>query len=518
MQTLVKERNTVIKSIHGKLRVALVFPNLYRAGIANLGMQILYDLLNSRDDIYAERFYLDVERSVETRSPLRDFDVIAFSWQFELDAVNILEILRRSGIAMRREEREQVVIAGGPCCVNPSPLERFVDAFFIGEAEAGILEVIEAVRGRKKEEALEELAKLGYMYVPGVNRGATRVYARNLDAYFPTAQVLSDAGAFGESLLVEVSRGCGRGCRFCMGGYIFRPRRERSLARLEEFITQGIEASKPDRISLLGASVTDYSRIDELAELLKQLGLEVAAPSLRADTLTRSFVEALVKSGQRSITLAPEACERLRYAVNKDMSNSQIHAAAKLAADAGIRNLKLYYILGFPDEGEEHITALAEEVKALKRETGLSIKLSVNPLVPKPHTPMQWFPFPEPSALKRRLRLLHKALAGVASIESESVKSAALQAAIARCDSRLGYVLEKVLSYGSSFSAWKRAFRDAGLSMEGYLEEISVDAELPWEKIDVLVNKRYLLEEHSRFFEGETSPRCFPRCRRCGVC
>ncbi|NOZ59485.1 MAG: radical SAM protein [Euryarchaeota archaeon] len=515
---IVKERNTVIKSIRGKLRVALVFPNLYRAGIANLGMQILYDLLNSREDIYAERFYLDVERSVETRSPLSDFDVIAFSWQFELDAVHILEILRRSGIAIRREERGQVVIAGGPCCVNPSPLERFVDAFFIGEAEAGILEVIDAVRGREKGEALEELAQLGYVFVPGVSEGARRVYVRDLDAYFPVAQVLSEAGAFGRSLLVEVARGCSRGCRFCMGGYIFRPRRERSIAKLEEIITRGIEVSKPERIALLGASVTDHSRIDELAEVLRQLSLEIATPSLRADTLTRSFVEALAESGQRSITLAPEACEQLRYAVNKDMSNSRILAAARLAAEAGIRNLKLYYILGFPGEGEEHIRALADEVKVLKRETKLNLRLSVNPLIPKPHTAMQWFPFPEPRSLRQKLRTLRRALAGCASVESESIRGAMLQAIIARGDSRLGEVLERVLEYGGGFSAWKRAFRDANLRMEDYLGAVEPEAELPWERVDVQVDRGFLLEEYRRFREGRLTPPCSSRCRRCGVC
>ncbi len=515
---IVKERNTVIKSIRGKLRIALVFPNLYRAGIANLGMQVLYDLLNSREDIYAERFYLDVERSVETRSPLGDFDVIAFSWQFELDAVNILEILRRSGIPVRRERREQVVIAGGPCTVNPSPMERFVDAFFIGEAEAGILEVVEAVKGRGKREALEELAQLGYVYVPGVNEGARRVYMRDLDAYFPVAQVLSEAGAFGESLLVEVARGCARGCRFCMGGYIFRPRRERSIAKLEEILKQGIEVSKPERIALLGASVTDHSRIDELAELLLQLGLEIAAPSLRADTLTEGFVQALAKSGQRSITLAPEACEQLRFAVNKDMSNPQILTAAKLAKEAGIKNLKLYYILGFPGETEEHIRALAEEVKVLRRESGLALKLSINPLIPKPHTPMQWFPFPELKELRQKLRVLRKALAGVASLEVEDLKSSAIQAAIARGDSQLGEALERLPSYGRGYGAWRRALRDAGLDLDRYLGNMPTEAELPWDKIDVLVKKSYLLRECASYLEGRTTPACSPACKRCGVC
>ena len=515
---IVKERNAVVKSIRGRLRVALVFPSHYRAGIANLGMQVLYDLLNSQEDIYAERFYLDVERSVETRSPLRDFDVIAFSWQFELDALNMLQILRRSGIGIRRERREQVVIAGGPCAVNPSPLERFVDAFFIGEAEAGVLEVIEALRGRKKGEALEELAQLSYVYVPGVNEGARRVYMRDLDAYFPSAQVLSEAGAFGESLLVEVARGCARGCRFCMGGYIFRPRRERSLARLEEILIQGVEASKPERIALLGASVTDHSRIDELSELLAQINLEIAAPSLRADTLTESFARALARSGQRSITLAPEACEQLRFAANKHMSNPQILAAARLAKEAGIKNLKLYYILGFPGETEEHIKALAEEVREIKRETGLSLRLSVNPLVPKPHTAMQWFPFPEPGSLRMKLRMLRRALAGVARVEGESIKGAMLQAVIARGDSRLGEVLERALHHGGGFSAWRRAFKEVGLSMRGYLAERKPQERLPWEKIDVLVSRGYLQEEYRRFFEGRTSPGCFSGCRRCGVC
>jgi radical SAM superfamily enzyme YgiQ (UPF0313 family) len=303
-----------------------------------------------------------------------------------------------------------------------------------------------------------------------------------------------------------------------MGGYIFRPRRERSITRLEEIIEQGIEASKPERLALLGASITDHSRIDELAEILKQLNLEIAAPSLRADSLTQSFVEALAKSGQRSITFAPEACEQLRYAVNKHMSNSQILAAAKLAAEAGIRNLKLYYILGFPGEGEEHIRALADEVKVLKRETKLNLKLSVNPLIPKPHTAMQWSPFPEPRSLRLKLRLLQKALAGVASVESESIKGSMLQATIARGDPRLGDVLERVLSYGGGFSAWKRAFRDAGLGMEEYLGKVELEAELPWEKVDVLVERGFLLEECCRFLAGETSPACFRGCRRCGVC
>jgi radical SAM superfamily enzyme YgiQ (UPF0313 family) len=483
------ERNVVIKNPVGKLRVALVYPNLYPVGMANLGYQLIYDLLNAREDIYCERFLLDYPRSLETGSRLGDFDVIAFSWQFELDALNILKILHRNNIPLRRDERRQLVVIGGPCTVNPYPLRQVADLFYIGEAEVGLLSLLDEWR----KGGLESLPGIRGVYISELDNEVERVYFNDLDSYHPVAQIMSPGAAFGESFLLEASRGCGFGCRFCMGGYTYRPRRERSLHKLKEIVEEGIRVNSPRKIAVLGASLSDYSRAEELLEFLAEKNLEISVPSLRAGSLTKPMVEALVRSGQRSLTLAPESSQRLRWAANKRITDAEIREAVNLAFEAGIRNIKLYFMLGLPGETDEDV----EEIIALVRGFKGRVRLSVNPFIPKPHTPYQWAGFEDLGVLKRRMRLLKKELRCV----FEDLRASFIQAAIARGDEALGEVLIDAAIRGGSLGSIRKASKEKGVELRRYVEERKLWEEFPWDKIDVGIRKKALSREYSRAME-----------------
>jgi len=485
------ERNVVIKDHRNKLRIALVYPNLYKVGMSNLGLQLLYDLLNSKEDIYCERFFMDFDKSLETKASLRDFDVIIFSWQFELDALNMLRILHRSEVPIRREERDQLVIAGGPCAVNPYPMRNFVDLFYIGEAEVNLLPLLDAWREVKSKEGLKDLVEFKGIYVSEADNQVERVYFKDLDSYHPTAQIMSPGAAFGESFLLEASRGCALGCRFCLGGFIFRPRRERTLERLVEITEEGIKACNPEKIAVLGASISDYTRAEELCQYLLEKGLQISIPSLRADSLSKSMVHTLVRSGQRSLTLASESSQRLRCAANKGITDAEILNATNLAFATGIDRVKLYFMLGLPGETDEDIKEIINLVRRVKGK----VKLSVNPFVPKPHTPYQWVKFADLGVLRERMKLLKKELK---NCTFEYPKESFLQATIARGDEALGGIIERALEHGFGMGAFRRAFKEKGINFHHYVREREPGEPLPWDKINVGTKKASLNREYSR--------------------
>ena len=491
------ERNVVFKDFRDKLRVALVFPNLYIVGMSNLGFQTLYRLFNDMDNVYCERFFLDFEKSLETGSSLADFDLIAFSWQFELDAMNILEILHRGGIPLRREERDKLVVVGGPCAVNPCPLRNFIDVFFIGEAEANLAPFMEAFsRGCD----VEEFADIEGLYVSKLDNPTKRVYLKNLDDYYPLVQIMSPKAAFGEAFLLEVLRGCPRGCHFCLTGFTTRPQRERSLGKLREITNEGIAVNRPEKISLIGPNVSDYSRIEELLEFLSEKGLEVSVPSLRADTVTKEIVDSLVKTGQRGITLAPESTQRLRCLMNKHIKDEQFIDAAKMAFNGGIENIKLYFMIGTPTETKEDIEEAVSFIKKLRSEAKGKFRLSINPLVPKPHTPYQWLGFEPISSLKEKMKTMKKA--GLPT-EAEDFKEAFLQATIALGDEKLSEIIERAYFYGKGGGAFRRAFKEEGIAFDYYTKEKDLDASLPWDKIDVGIKKNSLKREYEKSFNDD---------------
>ncbi|MBI5254015.1 MAG: radical SAM protein [Euryarchaeota archaeon] len=501
------ERNVVFKDFRNKIRVALVYPNFYVVGMANLGFQIVYNILNSLENVYCERLFLDFDRSLETNSKLGDFDIIAFSWQFELDALNILKILHRNGIPLRREERKQLVIVGGPCTVNPYPLKRFIDVFLIGEAEANVIPFIERFEIRKNAGNFSDVEGA---YISALDNPTKRAYLKNLNSYHPVIQIMSPETAFGETFLLEVSRGCARGCRFCMGCFISRPPRERGLENLKEIVNRGIAANNPKKITILGASVSDYSQIDKLCKFLLEKNLQISIPSLRADNLTAAIVDAMVKSGQKSLTLAPESNERLRAVMNKKLSDGEVSSAIKLALEHGIKKIKLYFMIGTPGEKLEDIYDVVNLVKKIEG----NVRLSINPFVPKPHTPFQWFGFEEIAALNKKRKIFEK----LRSCSFENFKEAFLQATIARGDEQLSRIIEKAFYHGGGMGAFRRAFREEGVEFNRYVKERAPDEALPWDKIDAGVKKKYLIEEYEKSLRGEVSDSCKDGCKKCGVC
>ncbi|MFQ6105774.1 MAG: radical SAM protein [Candidatus Hydrothermarchaeaceae archaeon] len=484
-----KERNIVLKDFRKKIRIALVYPNLYRVGMSNLGIQIIYDILNSMNDVYCERFFLDFERSLETNSPLRDFDIIAFSYQFEPDIFNILKILHRSELQLEAG-RKNLVVAGGPCTVNPYPIKKFLDIFFIGEVEANLPAFIEQYKKSR------DFSDIEGVYESRADNPVRRVFLDDLDSYYPVTQIMSPAASFGETFSLEVSRGCARMCRFCMACYISSPRRERSLEFLKEVVDRGIKVNKPSKISILGASVSDYSRIDELCRFLGEKNLPISIPSLRADNLSSTIVDTMVGSGQRSLTIAPEADERLRYLMNKEMSDEQIINAAKLAYRHGVKKLKLYFMVGNPGETSRDIRGIVAFVKRVKKEGVRNIKVSVTPFVPKPHTPLQWAGFEDVAELNKKIKVLRKELAGVSRVEAESTKVSLLQAIVARGDEKLADIIERAFYYGGSMGALRRAFRECRIDMTSYTREREVDEALPWDKIDIGIKKSFLADSY----------------------
>ncbi len=483
------EKNVFKKNPRGKLRIALVYPNLYKVGMSNLGFRIVYDMLNSLDYVYCERFFIDFERTLETNSPLRDFDIIAFCYQFENDLLNIIEIIDKYNIW------NKVKIAGGPCTVNPYPIKKFVDYVFIGEAEANLIDFIEAFAEGCRNGDIE---KIDGVYVSSRDNKTKKVFMRNLDEYFPTAQISSEHTAFNDVFLLEISRGCAWNCRFCMGTHIFKPRRERSLEKLVEIVEKGVEMNKPKKISLIGASVSDYSKIDELSEYLSEYadrGIEISAPSLRADTIKESLLDLLARSKQKTITIAPESSEDIRYMLNKKISNEDLLNACRLAKKSGIRKVKLYFIVGLPNESEKDLNEIVKIVESIKK-LGLWVKVSINPFIPKPHTPMQFFAFEDPKILRKKIEFLRRNIK--AEVEFEDLKSAIIQAVIARGDEKLGEILYRTYKYGKSFSAMKKAFKDFKINLNKYLEERDPEEKLPWEKIDVGISKTFFIKEYEK--------------------
>ncbi len=564
---LAREKGAVAREWGASFPVALVYPHIYPVAMGNLGFQAIYRLLNDTPGLVCERAFLpDPEEwreyvrtrtpilTLESQRPLRDFPVVAFSISFEPDYQQALQILAQSGIpllATARGPTDPLVVAGGVATfLNPEPLAPFVDAFYLGEGEVGAAAffkfLAEEGQTRDRRGLLSELARaVPGAYVPAGYRPQYRedgtlaefapepgfplpVRAQHAPElrYQPThSHILAPESEWGEMFLVELGRGCSRGCRFCAAGFVYRPPRERPLAALLPQVEEGLELSR--KIGLVSTAVSDHPEIKEICRKVLDLGGELGISSLRADSADAELFSLLAQGGVKTVALAPEAgSQRLRRVLNKHLTDEDLARAAVAAAQAGIAHLRLYFMVGLPTETADDVREIGRLVKylqhrVLKESRGQKklhlITLSLSSFVPKPFTPFQWVAFAEVAELKKRLKLVKQELRGMKEVRvhTDLPKWAYTQALLARGDRRVGGMLSAAHREG-----WTRALRQSPVNPDFFVYRERAREELfPWDFIDHGLNKDYLWEEYQLALAEKQSPPCQPEvCRRCGIC
>jgi radical SAM superfamily enzyme YgiQ (UPF0313 family) len=546
---LAAEAGLFRKDWGGKLRAVLVYPNTYALGMSNLGFQTIYWHLNQFRDVVCERAFfpdpedLDEHRrtrtpilSLESQQPLTEFHLVGFSVTYEGDFVNVLRLLDMAGIPLRPADRQPhhpLLLMGGVCAFsNPEPIAPFMDVVVVGEGEELVGEIVEQYRevGSDRERLLPRLATLPGIYLPdrysvqyssdgavvdvlpadGAPAVVVKRRLKNVNAFETISQIKTRNAEYGHMALLEVGKGCGRGCRFCLEGEIYRPVRHRSVDALRESVARLAADSAVDgrRVGLVGACVSDYPWLGELLKILDEHGVEISISSLRADSLSEDLVAALAKGGHRTLTMAPEAgTERLRRVIRKAISDEQLYVACDLVRRYGIPNLKCYFMIGQPTETRDDVEAipdLAARLLARLRVPGPGgqpfgrLTLSISSFVPKPWTPFQWAPFDDVASLQDKLSIIKDGVRRFASVRvlHENPREAALQALLARGDRRVADFLELAARLDGD---WRRALREWGGSADFYTTRSrSLDERLPWDHFDVGVKKAGLIREWER--------------------
>ncbi len=577
-----------------RVRVALCYPDVYDIGMSHQGLRILYEVVNRRPDAACERVFhpwpdaAELMRresiplsGLESDTPLSEFDLVGITLQHELTYANVpslLELGGMSALAAERRPAEPLVIGGGPCAFNPEPVADFFDAFVIGDGEEALDELLDfflaqpaELRDRDRraaedrEELVARLAELEGVYVPSGyefeptdaghvvpvprdDRFPPRVIKRTVmdldSAPYPLAPVVPYCEVVHDRAEIEPARGCTHGCRFCQAGMIYRPVRERSLATLLDQAEQIIANTGYDEVSLLSLNCPDYSRIEQLVDglhaRLADRRVAVSLPSLRVDTFSVGLARRVQRVKKSGLTLAPEAgTQHLRDVNNKDVSEEDLRQAVTAAFGSGWQRVKLYFMIGLPQETEEDILAIPatiERVLAIAREEmtrpgygRLKINVSVASLVPKPHTPFQWLGQEPREQLLARQKVIREATRNRrVSLSFHDVRQSALEAALARGGRRLGAVILSAYRAGAildawsehfNFDAWLHAFAEHGLDLDELAQrEIPPDAALPWDVIDAGVDKGFLSAELDRALAAETTPDCRQvGCHECGI-
>lgn len=582
------ELNQVIKNPKDvNIRFAFCFPDVYEVGMSHLGTRILYHTINERKNTYCERVFApwpDMETlmrksdiklfTLETKTPLDQFDMLGFTLQYEMSYTNILNMLDMSGITIRASERgedEPIIMAGGPCAYNPEPLYDIVDFFEIGEGEEMMDDVLEVYARHKangkvnKKEFLREISHIGGIYVPslydvsynkdGTIREFTPKYedvpakvkkriVNNFDKVsFPNEMIVPYTDIVHDRVVLETARGCTNGCRFCQAGMIYRPVREKTTNTLIEQARKALKATGYDEVSLASLSICDYSNIQNL---ISSLVLEheadkvgIALPSIRVDAFSVDLIKEIQKVRKTGLTFAPEAgSQRMRDIINKGLTEERILEAAKSAFESGWSTIKLYFILGLPYETTEDAAGIGELAEKMAdvyfgipkdvRNKGLKITVSTSILVPKPFTPFQWAPMARPEIVDERIKAVRGAIKSRSIVYNyHEQETSFMEAVFARGDRRTCDVLIKAFEKGTKFDGWSEYFNmeiwneameECNLDSEFYVyREREYDEILPWDFIDIGVNRKYIERENEKAKKAELTKNCLEGCTGCGI-
>ncbi len=540
------------------IKFLLCFPDVYEVAMSNLGIKILYEILNRNEDISCEMCYApwpDMAKllkdndislfGLSSQTSMRDFDIVGFSMQYEMSYTNMLYMLDLGNIPLLRKERSEkdpIIIAGGPCCINPFPLVDFVDIFCIGDGEYNDEKLCMLLKqaktsGMSRADFLKMASDIEGIYVPEIENYVKRAVVPLEEAVFPTKVQIPNVEAVHNRAMLELFRGCSRGCRFCQAGMIYRPVRNRTVETLTKYALDLVKNNGFEEISLSSLSTCDYPDLKQLLTAIKpeldKRGVHISLPSTRVDSFEAQYAE---DSRLSSITFAPEAgTQRLRDVINKNVTEEDIFNSMKFAFEKGYSSVKLYFMIGLPTETEEDLAGIvdiASRIKKLYRECAvskkqLSITISTSTLVPKPFTPFQWERQISLAEIEQRQTYLKTELKKIGvKYKWHDGLTSRLETALARGDSKLGKVILSAYENGAIFDSWdeffdfekwQNAFDKFNIVIDEYTSEIPVDANLPWDKIDVGIDKEFLKREREKAYAKVLTQDCRKICNDCGI-
>lgn len=580
------ELNSVVKNKNDvAVRFAFCFPDLYEVGMSHLGMKILYSLLNSDPEVWCERVYapdVDMEKilrerklplfALESRDSVGDFDMIGFTLQYELSYTGILNMLDLAGIPVRSEDRHELknlVVAGGPCSCNPEPIADFIDLFMPGEGEEVLPEVVNLYKTAKKEgwskaQYLSEAAKIEGVYVPSLidvtynEDGTVKEFVpkdtakipvkkriiKDLDkVFYPDKFVVPFIDIVHDRSMLELMRGCIRGCRFCQAGFIYRPVRDKHFETLAKNAHDLCDSTGYEELSLTSLSTSDYKELepllDDLLSWTEKEHVNLAVPSLRVDNFSESLLEKITKVRKSGLTFAPEAgTQRMRDVINKNVTEEEIMNTCKTAFEGGYTSVKLYFMIGLPGETDDDVRGIVETAQRVvdlyyslptkPKGKAVQVTCSVASFVPKPFTPFEFEPQNSREELHRKQEVMRAALhSRKINLDWHDAETSYLEAVLARGDRRVGKVIETAWKKGCNFDSWDEhfkfdtwmeSFEECGVDPEFYaLRTRSYDEVMPWDIFDYGVTKKFIINENKKAHEGVTTPNCRQKCSGCGA-